>query len=230
MFGGEWSATHLNYGDFVSTSHWRLADIQVSRYFEKADKQEDTTDSNLSPIDTYILLVPPHLIGNHEGTIGDPLNPTYVSPGYDRSGFAEIDLSTGWGGPALAVAAQTPEIYKNFDNILIHNGRLGLISELDYGTLVTLDGHHRLEMAIALRWKYIPIQLIPFPQHKSVILKTWNDDGYIWSPDTVIECGQVPNWKAPPKRTKFQMIGKDGIARRIRHLQPYVHIPLKNLM
>lgn len=225
--GDEWFA-HLDSGYFVSTSHRRLTNIQVSRYFVKANTPEDTTDSDLSPFATYILLVPPHLIGNHENTIGDPLKPNIIPPGHDHSGFADIDLSSGWHGPAVAVGAQTPEIYENITNVLKNRGGIGLMSELDYGTLVTLDGHHRLEMAIALGWEYIPVQLVPFP-HESVVIGTWRDDGYIWTPNMVLECGQVSKWKAPDKRTKFQIVGTDGVLRRIRKVQPYVDIPLSNL-
>lgn len=83
-------------------------------------------------------------------------------------------------------------------------------------------------MAIALGWEHIPVQLIPFPD-KNVVIGTWRDDGYIWTPDTVLECGQIPKWKAPDKRTKFQVKGKDGILRRIRKIQPLVHLPLSSL-
>lgn len=228
MYQRDEEFTNLDYGDFIKTSHWRLSNIRVSRALEQAERPEDTIDSNLSPIDTHILLVPPHLIGIHEDTIGNPLDPTYIPPGQDHSGFAEINLSVGWGGPTVAVAAQTPEIYEKITNVLKKRGGLGLLSELDYGALVTLDGHHRLEMAIALGWSFIPVQLIPFP-HSKVVIGTWRDDGYVWNHNTVLDCGQIPKWKAPAKRTKFQMVGQDGVMRRIRNFQPRVDLPLSSL-
>lgn len=228
MYQRDEGLTHFNYGDFVKTSHRRLADIHISRAFLPDSKPEDTVDSDQSPIETYILLVPPKLVGVHENTIGDPFNHNYVPPGHKHSGFAGIDLSNGWHGPAIAVAAQTSKIYDDITNVLKNKGGIGLLSELDYGTLITLDGHHRLEMAIALGWEYIPVQLIPFP-HKNVVIGTWRDDGYIWTSNTVLECGQIPKWKAPEKRTKFQIKGKDDILRRIRNLQPLVHLPLLSL-
>jgi len=229
MYQKDEVSAHLNYGDFVITSHLRLADMKISRVFVYSIKSEDTIDSNHSPIEPYILLVPPSLIGVHESTIGDPTRPQYVPPGHDNSGFTGIDLSTGWHGPAVAVAAQTPEIYENITTVLKNKGGLGMLSEIDYGTLVTLDGHHRLEMAIALNLAYIPVQIIPFP-HKNVVIGTWRDDGYIWAPDTVLECGKIPKWKAPEKRTKFQVKGKDNVLRRIRNIQPCVDIPLSSLI
>ncbi|MBI4973715.1 hypothetical protein HZC27_03845 [Candidatus Roizmanbacteria bacterium] len=107
-----WPIRH-NYGEFVKTSHKRLADLQISRAFESDITPEDSVDSNQSPIETYILLVPPRLVGVHENTIGDPFRPEYIPPGHRYSGFADINLSNGWNGPAIAVAAQTPEIYND---------------------------------------------------------------------------------------------------------------------
>ncbi len=218
----------FNLGELVFGDHWRLRGLKII----DAVYPEKGIDSRLSPIETHILLVPPELVGTHEAVIGNPKNPHIVPEGFDHSGFAEIDFSNGWDGPAVAVATYTPVIYENLTTSLRRNGGSGLISDFEYGDLLTLDGHHRRAMAEEgnLRLKFIPVQLIPYPFHPSVVLGTWHHDGVVWTSEQVFACAKDKSRVADAKRTKFQIVGADGQTRRILHMQPDLHIPLEGLV
>lgn len=231
MYKRVWSLPELGYKDLISTSDPRLDNIEVMHRFIPATEVEGETDSRKSPLKRpIILLVPPSCLGTHEKTIGNPLKPDEAPTGHDKSGFAEIDMDSGWHGPPVAVAAYSKQIYIEIAKVLLRKGRIGLIEKLDLGDLGVLDGHHRRELAIAKGYKFIPVQLIPFPYNPHIFLGTHHDDGIIWTVNQIRTCFTDPYLLADEKRTMFQMIGTDGIARKIRHLQPHIHIPRANLV
>lgn len=231
MYEGVWSLPELGYDSLISTSHPRLDNIVVEHKFIPAVGEEGETDSRKSALKRpLILLVPPGCLGTHEKTIGNPFKPDEIPPGYKKSGFAGIDMDSGWHGPPVAVAAYSKQIYIEIAKVLLRKGKIGLIEELELGDLGVLDGHHRRELAITKRFKFIPVQLIPFPYNPHIFLGTHRDDGIIWNANQVRTCFTEPYLLADEKRTMFQMVGIDGKARKIRHLQPHVHIPLANLV
>lgn len=212
----------------VDLDHPRLQQITVS----DAVDEEKGIDSRISPIEPVFLLVPPHLLGIHEATIGDASDPSLVPEGHDHSGFSEIDFSEGWSGPAIAVAASSEEIYHFLYESTQKGKKMAFFKDFEYGDLGILDGHHRNTSAEngPTKLKYVPVQLIPYPMDKSVILGTWHHDGVCWTAEQVMECFKDPNKVADAKRTKFQIEGKDGNLYRILHLQPNVEIPIEDLM
>lgn len=244
----------LNYGDLISSGNSRLKGLKIIHSEGKQQRQRgwssvhgkgdipEAIDSSKTPFRPLILLVPPKLLGTHEDTIGDPNNPKWVPDGRNESGFAEIDFSNGWDGSPIAVAAYTlckgngilnTQVYSSIYRALVTKGGMGIIDSLIYGDLGVLDGHHRVKMAaesLTQRLKYVPVQLIPYLFDNSVVLNTWHSDGNIWTAEQVFECFKTPNKYADAKRTKFGVVGTDGVTRRILDTQPSIKIPLKSLV
>ena len=243
----------------IFLNHWRLGGIEIRHtlgheerdkgwgtYINKATNKEvripEPIDSSKTPFEPLILLVPPALLGTHEDTIGDPNDPQWIPKGRKESGFSEIDLSRGWDGSPIAVAAFAvcreneiikSDIYPDIYRVLSANGGMGVLDTLEYGDLGILDGHHRVKMAAestTQRLKYVPVQLIPFLYDASVVLDTWHNDDCVWTAEQVFECLKTTNKFADAKRTKFGIRGTDSVIRRILDTQPHLRIPLENLI
>lgn len=244
-----------DYGDLIiGSNHERLQGVEIvhsygtdvrkkgwETYIDKDTRDEvmipETIDSSKTPFEPLVLLVPPEMIGTHEAT-----DPDYIPrEGEDMRGFGGISFESGWFGSPIAVAAFCTcqgneviqnDIYQSIYQALSKNGGIGVLSELKFGDLGVLDGHHRRRMSAEgmIRLKYVPVQLIPYLIDESVILDTWHNDGNVWTAEKVFECFKTPDKYADAKRTKFGVRGTDGIIRRILDTQPSIYIPLENLI
>lgn len=209
-----------------------LIDKEKSIY----DKVKETVDSSKTPFQTLILLVPPELLGTHEAT-----DPDHIPvEGEDKRGFEGISFEKGWDGSPLASACFAvcegdriikSEIYPSLYRSLSQNGGIGILDTIEYGDIGILDGHHRRRYAAEgpIKLKYVPVQIIPYLYDCSVVLRTWHADANYWKAQQVFECFKIANQYADAKRTKFGVVGTDGIIRRILDTQPNVRIPLENL-
>lgn len=243
----------VNYEDLISGgAHERLQNIEIIDSYGTSTRAKgwntyrdanghevqipEDINSSVTPFEPLILLVPPEKIGTHEAT-----DPAWIpGPDEDQRGFANLSFDGGWHGSAIAVAAYgrcqgqevDNKIYQQIYNALKKKGGIGILPDLEYGDLGVLDGHHRRMMAAngPIPLKYVPVQLIPYMSDPSVVLDTWHNDGRVWSPKEVFACFKEPGRVADAKRTKFGVIGSDGITRRILDTQPEVHIPLRNLL
>ena len=244
----------LNYGDLISgLGHERLRGIEINHSYGSDTRAKgwntyldvngneiqvpESINSSSTPFRPLILLVPPELIGTHEAT-----NPIYVpSANEDQRGFSGLNFDSGWHGSPIAVAAFTKckgneiidnAIYTSLSKALSAKGGVGILSDMKYGDLGVLDGHHRRKMAAEgyPLLRYIPVQLIPYLADSSVVLDTWHDDREIWTAENVFKCFKNKNQYTDSKRTKFGIIGTDGVTRRILDAQPEIHIPLENLI
>jgi hypothetical protein len=198
---------------------------------------EETQDSTKTPFKPLILLVPPELLGTHEAT-----DPDHIPvEGEDKKGFEGIDFTNGWNGSPLACACFAicnedevvkSDIYPSIFRRLTANKGVALLDQFEYGDFGVLDGHHRRRYAAEgpIRLKYVPIQIIPYLYDCSVVLRTWHADNNYWKAQRVFECFKKPDDYADAKRTKFGVVGKDGIIRRILDTQPNVTIPLHDLI
>lgn len=241
------------YGDLIFSEHWRLQNIKIEHtHGEKEqergwnsvfkpdrtyDEVKETIDSSKTPFEPLILLVPPQLLGTHEAT--DPEHPDEVPNGYEVNGFSTIHFESGlWKGPAIAVAAfcvceedniVTDNIYPSIVKSLSAKGGFGLLGGFEYGDLLILDGHHRNAKAIHEGFTHVPVQIIPYLHDASVILKTWHYDEKVWKGEEVFACAKTPGKYADAKRTKFGVLGTDGVKRRILDALPNLTMSLRNL-
>lgn len=211
-------------------------------------KSPELIDSSQTPYETLLLLVSPEFLGTHERCDPDDHIPTGEEP---KRGYEGIDYSPGWDGSPLACACFAvckeneiiessiyPDIHKR---LLEHLGNLGVagvaaavldLDQKDYGNIGILDGHHRRKYAVEgpIKLKYVPIQIIPYLYDGSVVLRTWHADNEYWNAEQVFACFKDPEKNADAKKTKFGVIGKDGVIRRILNTQPYITIPLEDLI
>lgn len=206
-------------------------------YSNGKNEVPETIDSSKTPFAPLILLVPPELLGTHEDVIGNPNDPQR-----EPSGFVEINFSTGWNGSPLAASVYSRcqgnklincASYSGITERLTRNGGVGILEDFPYGELGILDGHHRramAELSSEQRLNLVPIQIIPYLFHESVLLDTWHDDRKVWSAEQVFSCFKTPNRFADAKRTKFGIMGKDCVPRRILDAQPNVNIPKRVLV
>lgn len=222
------------FGETTRAKGW---DTYVDRLSGQEIQIEETIDSSKTPFEPLIMLVPPEMIGTHEAT-----DPDYIPrEGEDMRGFGGINFESGWMGSPIAVSAfcvcrgneiVANDIYRSMYRALTNKGGVGVLSELNFGDLGVLDGHHRRRMAAEgpIKLKFVPVQLIPYLVDESVLLDTWHNDGNVWTAENVFDCFKVSDRYADAKRTKFGVRGTDGITRRILDTQPNVFIPLENLI
>jgi hypothetical protein len=208
----------VDYRALIDTSHPRLSDITIA----------PTHGSWRAPFPPLILLVPPEQVGTHEET--NPPNPI-TEEDFSTGGFRDINLTDGWVGAPVAVAAhQNGEgnvIYPQIAEALSFSPTgIGVLETLAYGDLFALDGHHRRKRT-EHEGLLVPVQVFPFP-HPNVHLDTWHDDGRVLSPREVFVHAKNPDSHVEAKRTKFIAV-TGGLSRRIRDAQPILHIPKANL-
>lgn len=243
----------IDYGDLIRFNDERLQDIVIEhthgeRNLERGwnsvlkldntyNTVEETVDSSKTPFEPLILLVSPELLGTHEAT-----DPDHIPvDGESKRGFEEIDFKNGWNGSPIAAACFVvcdgdrvlkSDVYPSIFNALVRNGGIGILDQLNYGDIGALDGHHRRRFAAEgpIKLKYVPVQIMPYLYDDRVKLKTWHLDGKCWTAQRVFECFKVSDRYADAKRTKFGVVGTDGITRRILDTQPHIYIPLKNLI
>ena len=239
----------VEIGSLIDLGSWRLKGIDLTHTFGTETRPDgfysvlgiskvpETIDSSKTSFPPLIMLVPPHLIGTHEDT--NPARPETVENGFGINGFQDIGFENGWDGPPIAVLPFTlcdgNTVLENGDGLYsqltkkLAGGRMGVAEQLAYGELLAGDGHHRRRKAIHEGLKFVPVQVIPFLHHPSVVLNTWLPDGRILTASEIFGFSRNPNDQAEAKRTKFGIIGTDGVTRRMLSAQPHVRIPLKNL-
>lgn len=166
------------------------------------------------PFEPLIALVPPQLLGTHEACLAD--------------GYGDIHFESGlWDGSPVAVGAYSEKIYENLAERLSEGAKV--VTDVEYGDLGILDGHHRTDLAIRkLALRFIPVQVIPL-EHSGVVLGTWLENFVPLTVEQVRSYFKRPDEHVQPKTTKFQITGTDGRTRRIRDMQLRIKIPLENL-
>lgn len=176
----------------------------VVRYFDSEIKIEETELSLLSPFPACIVLTLPELIGTHENTIPE--------------GLKGIDYSEGWKGPAIAVATLNERLLDKLGE------GVHVVENIEYGDMGVLDGHHRREVAEIEGLAYVVTQIFPLIS-PHIIIATWLDNFTPLTPEEVASYFKDREKVVTPKATKFQILGNDGVARRILHMQPNIAIP-----
>jgi hypothetical protein len=153
-------------------------------------------------------------VGTHEATI--PAN------------LAEIDYTHGWKETPVAIGA--PEFPHLQDDLLDKLGAgIYLVESMEYGDFGILDGHHRRSAIERDGLTFVISQLFPLiANHPYMKIGVWPDSAYKgapYSPQEISKFFRNRDEVVLAKATKFQIVGKDGVTRRIKEVQPEVLAP-----
>ena len=164
--------------------------------------------SRLSPLPFKLVLIPLKFLGEHEQWTAD--------------GLKAVDYTPGFAGPPLVVAhAQSDDWY--------HQLPLGtsVYHPAYYGKIGNGDGHHRLQLARASGFHWLPAYPVPLRDAR-VIIDTWDGKPPV-TKDQICQLFTNPNQVLSPTTTKWKFQGLDGQIRRAMEFLPNVFIPADHL-